>query len=81
MDHAATGRSRDALLAPPLCRIYERSATGPLPSDAPPPPSLGRFVRRGAKLIRWRVRGLHHPNPFVDARGATRARPQPLPRS
>jgi hypothetical protein len=52
-----------------------------LPPDAPPPPSLGLFVQRGATLIRWRVRGLHHPNPFFDARGAPRARPQPLLRS
>jgi hypothetical protein len=30
------GRSRDDVLGPPLCRIYERSATAPLPMYAPP---------------------------------------------
>ena len=28
MDHAADSRSRDEVLGPPLCRIYERSAAG-----------------------------------------------------
>ena len=35
MDHEADGRSRDEVLGPPLCRIYERSAVGPLPPNAP----------------------------------------------
>jgi hypothetical protein len=30
MDHAADARSRDAVLGPPLCRIYRRFALGPL---------------------------------------------------
>src|SRR5262249_15877425 len=34
----ADGRSRDEMLGPSLCRIYERSAVGPLPPNAPPPP-------------------------------------------
>jgi hypothetical protein len=29
MDHAADGRSRNEVLGPPLCRIYERSAIAP----------------------------------------------------
>jgi hypothetical protein len=28
IDHDASGRSRDEVLGPPLCRIYERSAAG-----------------------------------------------------
>ncbi len=40
MDHLADCRSRDEVLGPPLCRIYERSAVGPLPPTAPPPPSF-----------------------------------------
>jgi len=67
MDVAATGCSRDELLGPPLCRIYEGSATAPLPPDAPAPPSAGMFLRRGLALLRWRVRGLHRPNPFFGA--------------
>jgi hypothetical protein len=67
MDHDASGPSRDAALGPPLCRIYERSATGPLPADAPPPPSLSLFARRGAKLLGWWWRGLGRPHPFFDA--------------
>jgi hypothetical protein len=66
MDHAADGRSRDAALGPPLCRIYERSATGPLPPDAPAPPSLRLFALRGARLLGWWWRGLGRPNPFFD---------------
>src|SRR5499427_8878803 len=34
MDHEADGRSRDEVLGRPLCRIFERSATGPLPANA-----------------------------------------------
>jgi hypothetical protein len=78
MDHAATGRSRDAVLGRPVCGIFARSATGPLPPDAPPPPSLGMFMRRGAKLIRWRLGGLHRPNPFFERDGAPRARPESM---
>jgi hypothetical protein len=68
MDHQADGRSRDAVLGPALCRIYERSAVGPLPPTAPPPPSLGIFVRRASKLLGWWVRGLARPTPFFDDR-------------
>jgi len=67
MDFEACSRSRDELLGAPLCRIYERSATGPLPADAPPPPSFGIFAQRAAKLLGWWVRGLGRPNPFFDA--------------
>jgi len=57
---------RDVPFGPPLCRIYERSARGPLPADAPPPPSLRLFARRARLLLRWRLQGLHRPNPFFD---------------
>lgn len=66
MDHQAVGHSRDELLGPPLCRIYRRSAIAPLPSDAPPSPSLGVFVNRAAKIFGWWLRGLGRPNPFFD---------------
>jgi hypothetical protein len=39
-----------------------------LPPDAPPPPSFGLFMRRGAKILGWWVRGLARPNPFFDDR-------------
>jgi hypothetical protein len=78
MDHAADGRSRDEALGPPLCRIFERSAVGPLPPNAPPPPSLGLFARRGSKLLGWWVRGLGRPTPFFDEREAPRAVPRVL---
>ena len=51
---------------PPLCRIYEGSAIGPLPSEAPPPPSLRVFARRGLKMLKWWVRGLARPSPFFE---------------
>src|SRR5215475_11918108 len=47
MSHDADGRSRDEVLGAPLCRIFERSAVGPLPPNAPPPHSLRLVARRG----------------------------------
>lgn len=68
MDHAADGRSRDAVLGPPVCRIYERSATAPLPPDAPAPPAFRLFALRASRLLGWWWRGHGRPNPFFDAR-------------
>lgn len=68
MDHEAGGHSRDEAMGPPLCRIYQRSATGPLPPDAPPPPSLATFARRTSKILGWWARGLGRANPFFDDR-------------
>jgi hypothetical protein len=82
MDHEADGRSRDEVLGPPLCRIYERSAVGPLPPNAPAPPSLGVFVRRASKLLGWWARGLGRPTPFFDDRtNAPLAEPRVLTQS
>lgn len=81
MDCAAAGGSRDALLGPPLCRIYERSATGPLRPNELPPPSLRLFARRATKLVGWWMRGLARPNPFFDDFAkAPRSAPQLLSR-
>lgn len=68
MDHEASGRSRDEVLGPRLCRIYERSATGPLPPDAPPPLSFRIAMRRSSRLLGWWMRGLARPSPFFDER-------------
>jgi Family of unknown function (DUF6151) len=62
------GPSRNEILGPPLCRIYQRSATGPLPPDAPAPVSLGLFALRAAKVLGWWWHGLGRPNPFFDDR-------------
>jgi hypothetical protein len=78
MDHAADGRSRDEVLGLPLCRIFEGSAVGPLPPNAPPPPSVGLFARRVSKLLAWWVRGLARPTPFFDVRTRT---PRAVPRA
>jgi hypothetical protein len=64
----ADGRSRDEALGAPLCRIYERSAVGPLPPNAPPPPSFSLFALRASRLLGWWVRGLGRPTPFFDDR-------------
>ena len=77
----AEGRSRngilDEILGPPLCRIYERSATGPLPPDAPAPASLGLYALRAAKVFGWWWHGLGRPNPFFDDRtGAPLSQPR-----
>jgi hypothetical protein len=77
MNHEADGRSRDEALGPPLCRIYERSAAGPLLRNAPGPPSLGIFARRASRLLGWWARGLDRPTPFFDDR--TKA-PRAVPR-
>jgi hypothetical protein len=79
MAHGATGRSRDEVLGLPLCRIYERSAVGPLPPNAPAPPALGVFVHRASKILGWWARGLARPTPFFDDRtGAPLSRPRML---
>jgi hypothetical protein len=66
MVHGVDGRCRDEALGPPLCRIYERSAVGPLPPNAPAPPSLGVFARRASKIFGWWVLGLGRPSPLFD---------------
>lgn len=66
MSEQADGRSRDEMLGPPLCRIYERSAIGPLPASAPASPSLGVFVLRASRIFGWWLRGLGRPTPFFD---------------
>lgn len=81
MDHdaMAAGRSRSEILGPPVCRIFERSAVGPLPADAPPPPSLRAFARRASKMLAWWVRELARPSPFFDeVTKAPRAEPRVL---
>jgi Family of unknown function (DUF6151) len=79
MDHEADGRSRDEVLGPPLCRIFDRSVTGPLPPNASSPPSLRLFARRASLLLGWWVRGLARPTPFFDDRTkAPRAVPHVL---
>jgi hypothetical protein len=82
MDPEVDRLSRDAVLGAPLCRIFERSATGPLPLDAPAPPSLRVFARRASMLLGWWVRGLARPTPFFDeATKAPRAAPRVLTRT
>ena len=79
MAHGADGRSRDEVLGRPLCRIYERSAVGPLPPNAPPPPSLRLFGRRATKILRWWMLGLGRPSPlFDDCTNAPHAVPRVL---
>jgi len=82
MVHGADSRSRDEVPGPPLCRIYERSAVGALPPNAPAPPSLGVFARRASKIFGWWVLGLGRPSPLFDDRtNAPLAVPRVLTRS
>ena len=60
------GRTRDEMLGAPLCRIFEGSAIGPLPPNAPPPRSLGLVALRVPTLLGWWLRGLGRPNPFFN---------------
>ena len=71
MDTEASGRSRNETLGPPLCRLYERSATAPLPPNAPAPPSLLTFALRASRMCGWWLRGIARPNPFFDSRTNT----------
>jgi hypothetical protein len=66
MNHDADGHLRDEVLGAPLCRIFERSAAGPLPPNAPPPPSIRLFALRASKVLGWWLRGLGRPNPFFN---------------
>ena len=79
MTGEASGYSRDEVLGPPLCRIYQRSATGPFLANAPPRPSFGIFAHRAARVLGWWVGGLGRPNPFFDNRtGAPLSAPRVL---
>lgn len=81
MDHEADGRPRDEALGPPRC-LYERSAAGPLPPNAPGPPSLGAYARQASKILGWWMCGLNRPTPFFDDRAkAPGAVPRVLTRS
>jgi len=66
MDHDGDGRTRDEVLGAPLCRIFEGSAVGPLPPNAPPRRSFSLVAVRGPMLLGWWLRGLGRPNPFFD---------------
>jgi Family of unknown function (DUF6151) len=68
MSPEAPERAREEVLGSPRCRLYERSAIGPLPATAPPPPSLAMFVGHASKLLGWWACGLAAPNPFFDIR-------------
>ncbi len=82
MDHEASGRSRDAVLGPRLCGLFQNSATAPLPTHAPGPPTLLMYARHASKLLSWWLRGLAQPTPFFDERTkAPRAVPQSLTQS
>ncbi len=69
MSHDADGGTRDQALGAPLCRIFDQSAVGPLPPNAPPPRSLGLVAVRLPTLLGWWLRGLGRPNPFFDDNG------------
>jgi hypothetical protein len=68
MSDPADARSRDEMLGPPLCGIYEASATGPLPANPPAPPRIALFALRASRIFRWWWRGLGRPTPFFDDR-------------
>jgi Family of unknown function (DUF6151) len=68
MSDGAEGRTRDEALGAPLCRIFEHSAVGPLPPNAPPPRSFGLVAVRLPTLLGWWLRGLGRPNPLFGDR-------------
>jgi Family of unknown function (DUF6151) len=73
VDHDAGGHSSDEVFGPPLCRIYEGSAIGPLPSEAPPPPSLRVFARRWPRQDRHAPVAKAHGLPGQGCCPASRA--------
>ena len=56
MDHDAGGHSRDEVLGAPLCRIFERSAVGPLPPRASLASPLCRPHGETSRLVDGRAR-------------------------
>lgn len=64
--HDADCPSRDEVLGVPLCRIFEGSAVGPLPPNAPPRRSLRLSFLRTSRILGWWMCGLGRPNPFFD---------------
>jgi hypothetical protein len=62
----ADGHTRNEVLGAPLCRIFESSAIGLLPSNAPPPLSLRLIALRVPTILGWWLRGLGRPHPFFD---------------
>jgi len=70
-------QSKDAALGPARWRLFEESATGPLPLDAPPPASVGVFAQRVASILGWWMLGLARPTPFfVEGSNTPRSRPR-----
>jgi hypothetical protein len=66
MSNDADGHTRDEVLGAPRCRIFEGSAIGPLPPNAPPPLSLRLIALRVPTILGWWLRGLGWPHPFFD---------------
>jgi hypothetical protein len=82
MVHVGDDAFLDEVLGPPLCRIYERSAVGPLPPKAPAPPSLGVFASRASMIFGWWVLGLGRLSPLFDEHtNAPHAAPRVLTRN
>ena len=69
----------DDALGAPRGQVNTESATGPLPSDAPPPLSRGVIALHILRVLGWWLRGLGRPNPFFDAQtGAPCSAPRKL---
>ena len=80
MDHAADGRSSDAVLGPIRNRVFARSARGDLSGiDASQTTSLSMLLRLLPMIVRARLRGDQKHSPFFDsATGAPHATPRLL---
>jgi hypothetical protein len=78
MDHADSGRTRDALLGPPVAWILARFATGPLPPKAHPKAPISLILRTVRHLLLWKLTRQGRPSPFFDDRGQARVSPYVL---
>ena len=66
MDHAADGRSRDAVLGPVVGRIHGREAIGGSAPGAHPRAALSLVPRVVRNLAVWKLSGAGWPSPFFE---------------
>lgn len=81
LDLAATGQSLEALLGPPILRIWGRFARGGTPPGADAKMPLRILPEFALRLLRGLLAGRAKPSPFFDDEGAPRVAPELIDRA